>query len=514
MPQIIKTIGNYIDILNKMFPGNTNAIRAFSADSKEIALDLLKDLPRQPFLPSRGRTYSDHVATWLNPNVSKAYTQGNMTASFFSDLIYQDFVLNNDKFIQQKTKKGLVPHDADNRITYVQERNTLCFAYYDQEGIPCGVSITYSKLDPELWSAAIIRNTCGNPLERDVLHCSPADLVHFNEGKLTSGKEAAHSFLQFLHSEEIKNIFKNKVFFANGTVNITHLNHLGKKYQNHLTEEELQLIHLKRQQEHQLREWHLDEDQFAVLTSTLVAKQKQNRHKIDIECEQKRTDLLKSSYNSDLEAQNAQPFIRRHAATLTLATVALFSLVSLALVMSGVLAPLGFALSTSFAIWSTLTSSALVGATVVGSGIIIAREEEQLSTYKANRVAINTDVDNLKVKKLEEIGKNINVSNNQESITRVVLAADFNETEFDTLQKNINNVGPLPKPEFLSTTKISKSQPLTAQRVARALWLYDKDVVTTSLAKNKFALWATKNHLDFGLKEVESELNARYTLRD
>lgn len=84
------------------------------------------------------------------------------------------------------------------------------------------------------------------------------------------------------------------------------------------------------------------------------------------------------------------------------------------------------------------------------------------------------------------------------------------------LQKRINLDELLEpdKPEFLSTLKISKRKPLTPEKVAHALWLHDKDAKTTSIAKNKFALWAaTHEELGFGIVEVDNVIQRQYEMQ-
>ncbi|HBD7399179.1 hypothetical protein [Legionella longbeachae] len=84
------------------------------------------------------------------------------------------------------------------------------------------------------------------------------------------------------------------------------------------------------------------------------------------------------------------------------------------------------------------------------------------------------------------------------------------------LQKSINfdELFEPDRPEFLSIIKFSKRKPLTPEKVAHALWLNDKDAKTTSIAKNKFALWAaTHEELGFGIVEVDSVIQRQYKMQ-
>lgn len=84
------------------------------------------------------------------------------------------------------------------------------------------------------------------------------------------------------------------------------------------------------------------------------------------------------------------------------------------------------------------------------------------------------------------------------------------------LQKRINLDELLEpeKPEFLSAIKFSQRKPLTPEKVAYALWLNDKDAKATSIAKNKFALWAaTHEELGFGIVEVDNVIQRQYEMQ-
>lgn len=50
--------------------------------------------------------------------------------------------------------------------------------------------------------------------------------------------------------------------------------------------------------------------------------------------------------------------------------------------------------------------------------------------------------------------------------------------------------------------------------MAHALWLQDKSARDTSVAKNRFSIWAAKQeNLDFGIEEVESVIKQRYVMK-
>lgn len=62
-------------------------------------------------------------------------------------------------------------------------------------------------------------------------------------------------------------------------------------------------------------------------------------------------------------------------------------------------------------------------------------------------------------------------------------------------------------PFFLQHLKVKPKQ-LTAEKVANALWLSDKNVKTTNASKSEFGLWANKQDLQFNQDDIEKCLSS------
>ncbi|HAU1526514.1 TPA: Dot/Icm T4SS effector RavS [Legionella pneumophila] len=155
--------------------------------------------------------------------------------------------------------------------------------------------------------------------------------------------------------------------------------------------------------------------------------------------------------------------------------------VSAALFLTGVLAPIGVAL--------IAVGAALITTGLVGSIDIHVNEKEY---------ANETSHYSHEVKCLR--------SAHREHLVR--LEKNLHE------QINLSDFLTPDKPEFLSGIKVNKKKPLTPERVAHALWLQDKSARDTSVAKNRFSIWAAKQeNLDFGIEEVESVIKQRYVMK-
>ncbi|AMP90110.2 hypothetical protein [Legionella pneumophila] len=155
--------------------------------------------------------------------------------------------------------------------------------------------------------------------------------------------------------------------------------------------------------------------------------------------------------------------------------------VSAALFLTGVLAPIGVAL---IAVGVALVTTGLVG----GFDIYINEKEraKEISRYSHEVKCLRTAHKEHLVRLENSIHEQINLS-------------DFLNPD---------------KPEFLSGVKVNKKKPLTPEKVAHALWLQDKSARDTSVAKNRFSIWAAKQeNLDFGIEEVESVIKQRYVMK-
>ncbi|WP_019216590.1 hypothetical protein [Legionella tunisiensis] len=218
MPNIRVITGTFASVLNReLFYGlDKKGHLGMMADSPEPSGQILKDLGRQTFVPSNGRTYDDYLATWLSPNVSRAYSQGLISSQFYYMILGQLVTRamgmdSQEEFDQLANKDPLkrflidIVKDLDTRVDYMVSVNKgINFGFYDDDGVPCGVCIHYS-IDSQFWTASIIRNTTAEPEDREVMIISPEDIVKAQSGdQLVSSANAVNSFFKFLNSKQIQ----------------------------------------------------------------------------------------------------------------------------------------------------------------------------------------------------------------------------------------------------------------------------------------------------------------------
>ena len=463
MPKLRKIFGNYKEILANIYPGQPEVVDAFVGESDDLVNDLIKDLGRQKFVSTNGRTYEEHIATWMAPSVSKSYSQGNMTAGFFQ-LALMKFIVESPKFLQQKQREGILPRTEENRINrYGQEREHLSLAYYDDNGAHCGVAITYSKLDPTLWNAVIIRNTDAAPADRKVLFISPEDIISPEEAiqgararaaakekTLTSVSDAANTFLNFLQSKQLKEAL-SEAFLEDGTINRPRLEELNTQYVLTFTGEQRERNVLKLKQMDAAKKWKLTPDQFAVLKLALEAKQKTNLQKAQEWFEQWKVasgaELVRNNQESIQKEMAEQSFLKTHGTSITIIVLAVLVLIALILTLTGVLAPFGIALGAGTATSAGMGGAGAAGAVAVGTGVKVALDENERLTHQA-QLATELEktpevLENIYQAKRQEIGTAINIANDAEQITRAVIAANFSEEEFEELEKAIAEAVPV-----------------------------------------------------------------------
>lgn len=465
MPKVRKLKGNYKDLLEKIFPDNQAAVQGFISDSKDIANELLKDLSRQHFMPTNGRTYEEHVATWLSPSTSKAYTQGNMTASFFS-LALQTFIMESSKFVEQKTRRGIQPRTEDNRITlYFKERNDLSFAYFNDHGIPCGVSIAYSKLDPRLWTATIIRNTTSAPEEREILMISGEDILNAGQEGLVSVNNAKNAFMVFLNSKSLATKFGRDILSSNGKINIAKLDQLDKQYCDNAIIDENNVIKQLDAQYTQIQQWHLSEQKFLQLKHLLTEKYESNRSKVNSWYAAWSAAQRENLKNPALELAAKQSWLSRNKNSVFLGVAATITAIGFGLVLSGILAPFGLALMGATATISGAISTGIMLITLLASAIKISMNERRLVQYKARLHvglnAIEQTMEQIHQRKLLETRLPIHLENTPEQITRAVLHANFSQEEFQMLVDTLKPVNTLDTNEDLVAPIIEEDSDLT-----------------------------------------------------
>lgn len=203
MPKVRKLVGNYIDMLEAIYPIMKTLyateevfINEYTTLSSDFTSQVLKDLNRDQFCPTNDRTFEEYVSQWMDPSTSLAYNQGNATGAFFS-LALQMYILQDPRF-EQNQAAGLLDR-KENRLAYFHKDNkqNISLAYYDDDGITCGISLDYSTIDPNLWSIALIRNTSAAPEDREMLLISSEELLDMGETGLSNAKDALEYLLFF-----------------------------------------------------------------------------------------------------------------------------------------------------------------------------------------------------------------------------------------------------------------------------------------------------------------------------
>lgn len=208
MPKVKKIVENYRKINTKeVIPMDFLQSAPYRVNTQQ----LLKDIERARFVPTNGKTVGDFIADTSHP-AELNYTQGSLTGALFSTTLLQFFILANPKFVNEE--KG---RTEENRLQpHYENRETCQFTYYDDEGVLCGLCIEYSKVDPSLWAATIIRNTNGVSEDKEVVILTPEDMTD-KEGEILEASETAATFLDSIGSEHAKGLLAG-IFRDNGDV--------------------------------------------------------------------------------------------------------------------------------------------------------------------------------------------------------------------------------------------------------------------------------------------------------
>lgn len=194
MPIYKKLVGNYCQVLEK-----ANMPLAFAQHSEDGLQTIQTDLPRECLFNFR-KHLTQHLDAWNSRDAQHCYSQGDMSANIFSTIFMLYLNRSNaDVAFYSSTNKG-----------------SLFFAYFDDNNTPCGFSLTYSKLDPSLWSCAIIHNTIGRPEERDVTVFCREDMVE-NDAPTIQEKKVLVDILSQIKSKEIEQLLST--LFIRGKLN-------------------------------------------------------------------------------------------------------------------------------------------------------------------------------------------------------------------------------------------------------------------------------------------------------
>ena len=455
MAKVRKLTGNYVEILSAMhpvmntsFPTEQALVDTFIAPSSELSIQLLKDLERDQFLSTNGRSFDEFVATWMNPATSIAYSQGNINAAFFS-LLLKMYMLQDPRFEEQKTAQG-APDRKNERLTYSRKDNlkNIGLGYFDDEGVACGISIDYSALDPNLWTISIIRNTTAAPEEREVLLLSSAEILDRNDGLVTTNN-AQKAVLDFVKSKAVAQQIKDCGLFAkDGTLNVANINKLYDQYHTGNYPYSREVVSKLKKQEDKLKQWKPTEPQLRQIKAALAEKRQTNIEQLNEWYAQWHIKQMNSVTDSVLDTVSKQSFWRRNSSNIFAAVAAVVTLIGFALVLSGVLAPLGIALVGTTELILGAVGAGLALTATITSATQIGLNEHRLSTYQAEKAHMESSSKEIYNQKLKSINtltameqlpedEALQAANFQTQLMQAVLHANFSDEEFAKLDEQM-----------------------------------------------------------------------------
>ncbi|MDR3502295.1 MAG: DUF5336 domain-containing protein [Legionella sp.] len=455
MPKVRKLTGNYIDMLKAIYPVMSSAyaspeacVENFTTASTEISTQLLKDLERDQFLSTNNRTYEEFVAHWMDPAVSVAYNQGNLTSSFFS-LLLSMYMLQDPRFEKQKTAKD-APERTDRQEYYHRDKKSdIALGYFDDEGVACGISIDYSLVDPNLWTITIIRNTTAAPEDRQVLLTSSAEMLPAGNKGLVNINDAQKAILDFLKSKTLSQQIKDCGLFAkDGTLNLANVEKLHAQYHTGSYPYSTKIVTKLVQQEMKIKQWQLTEQQFSLVKAALDAKRQKNIEKLDEWYPEWYAKQKENITSPALDVAGKQSFLRRNSSNIFAAVAAAVTLIGFALVLSGVLAPFGIALIGTTELILGAVGAGLAFAATLASAIKMGFNEQRLSAYQTELEhvdSISKEIYNEKLSSItaltavEQLPEHdaIQTENFRDQLLRAILHVNFSEEEFAELAEQI-----------------------------------------------------------------------------
>jgi hypothetical protein len=428
MPKLKRVTGNYRKVLEE---GPCHAPLPpddFTANCSDIMEDILKDLNRNKFLSSNGRQFEDFITSWMSPYTSQSYTQGNMTARFYT-LLIERYVLENGEQFQKMHPSIKEP------VAFFGDRKNYDFAFYDDDGIPCGLDITYFKDYPNLWTVSIFRNTTAEPADRPVLILSPDDVISSRAGKSTTVNEAQKYIERYLNSKKVAKMVEN-LLLEDGTINIQAISALNEprsvsdKIQNRkwgqdrvlLDEDNVtpvsgmtMLLEKLNRQYLKVKDWTFNEQELGIIRAKLKEKQCTNIKQAHEWYEKELLPLyrkrVKDFHQPELDKQLEQSGLRRNIVPALFSAAGIIGSAGLALTATGVLAPFGITL-TGIAFLVGIIGAAAAAFLAVASALMVWQKEQTLADYKYNLSDLEASASALPnyQRKLQEINPQIDLS--------------------------------------------------------------------------------------------------------
>lgn len=235
------------------------------------------------------------------------------------------------------------------------------------------------------------------------------------------------------------------LFTKNGTLNIAHAN---KLHAQHYTGSHLysrHMVHKLEKQVVRMKQWQLTAQKFSLIKTALAEKREKNIQQLN---------SWKASwlYRPELETAGKQSFLRRNSGNVFATVAALVLLVGFALVLSGILAPLGITLiGTDFIVGAVSAGFAFTAA--LGSIVKIGANEQRLAEYQSELMRLEPTREIIYNQKLtnittptaiEELPEHeaMQAANFQNQLIQAVLHANFSETEFAELEEQMKPAEP------------------------------------------------------------------------
>lgn len=322
MPPLTKITGNQREVVGRAY----NNKKQFSKDIvarkpfAQATSVLLGDIQGHPFYRNNineNKQYKQFVLNWLE-NSDTSYNQGNTTASIY------DFLLQN--YVHEL-------NDEEKENILMGRFGKVNFSFYDDDGKLCGLSIHYSKKDPSLWTIAIIRNTNAAPEQREALLIASTTLLKTNAKGTIEGNDASKAILDFLHANKLKDLFiKNQVISPSGKLNLEHVTTFKE---NIASDSE------SAKQSHEI-----------LFAKPIYERHLQTRNNVVLDFQ----NTVPDSRNLDKASERS--FMGRNWKNIGLGLIAVISVV---LIFTGVLAPLGIATGVTAFLIAGIGSGAVAG---------------------------------------------------------------------------------------------------------------------------------------------------------
>lgn len=169
--------------IKKLFGSETEVVKKLKISSETRRTQdpynvMHKDIPRTFIIDNE--LYNSLSRAPREEIINSEYRQGNLDAGRVSNVLYTNYTLS---FCDEEGMINLNEEDSPGL-----NNGNIRFAYYDQDGEPCGFSINYHKRHPDQWVISIVKNTLAPPEERMI--------TIFEHGEIISDKEDSFEQIQ------------------------------------------------------------------------------------------------------------------------------------------------------------------------------------------------------------------------------------------------------------------------------------------------------------------------------